>query len=78
MTPLLAKLMESKKENMMRFDEFFDIAQTIANKLVINVFYVTNCSLLKIYIDKDGRYVNIKAIMQTIIKMLLDFMLILD
>jgi TANK-binding kinase 1 len=56
-TPLLAGLLESNTDKMLKFDEFFTIVQTICGKQMITVFYATTCTLVKIYMNKDEKYV---------------------
>ena len=55
-TPLLASLLESEPDKVIKFDEFFNEVQKISSKHVLNVFHVTTCSLLKVYINRDEKY----------------------
>lgn len=52
-TPVLAKLLESDHEKVMKFDEFFDAVKVITSKHVIYAFDLSKSSILHIYINKD-------------------------
>lgn len=52
-TPVLAQLLESDYEKMMKFDEFFDAVKVITSKHVIYAFDLSKSSLLHVYINKN-------------------------
>lgn len=55
-TPLLARLLESNMDKMMKFDEFFSAVNVICEKHITEVFHVNTCTLLKIYVNKNEKY----------------------
>jgi hypothetical protein len=55
-TPLLAKLLESNTDKVMKFEEFFSAVQMICGKKIVTLFYATTCTLFKIYLNGDEKY----------------------
>lgn len=59
-TPLLAGLLESDPERMMKFEQFFETVQDITSKRVIFVFHPAMCTILHIYIDAQQQMAQLQ------------------
>lgn len=61
-TPVLAHLLESNPEKMMKFDDFFESANDIKNKHVVYVFDMNRNFLLHIYANQNDQFARFQEL----------------